>query len=210
MSRFRTWVLGTVVAVVVTCGVLAAAAGLRLVNHGVSAREAPTMAECRAADMMRRLAMPAGARKLVNPVPAGDAVLAEARAHFADHCALCHGNDGSGRTAIGQNLYPKAPDMRLPQTQRLTDGELFTIITNGIRLTGMPAWGSGTAADDEATWKLVLLIRRLDTITPEQIEQMKSMNPASRAQIEQEAEERRWLEGGDDDNKDAPGDVPAH
>ena len=210
MSRYLKWTLVAALVAVIACAVLAIAAAVRLVHHGVSAREEPTAAECRAAGMMRLMAIPPSARKLVNPVPASEAALAEARAHFADHCALCHGNDGGGGTAIGRNLYPKAPDMRLPRTQQLTDGELFTIITNGVRLTGMPAWGSGTAADDDATWKLVLLIRRLGALTPEQIEQMKGMNPVSRAQIEQEAEERRWLEGGDDKQDQAPGALPAH
>jgi mono/diheme cytochrome c family protein len=78
-------------------------------------------------------------------------VLAEARAHFADHCAICHSNNGSGNTQIGQNLYPKAPDMRLPQTQNLSDGEIYYTIHNGIRLTGMPAWG--TEVKDDDSWK---------------------------------------------------------
>lgn len=206
MIRVRKWVLMATVIVVGTGGILVAAAGLRLVTHGVSARDEPTAAECRAAGMMRRLAIPTEARKRVNPVAASDTVLAEARAHFADHCALCHANDGSGQTAIGRNLYPKAPDMRLPGTQHLTDGELFYIINNGIRLTGMPAWGSGTPQDDEATWRLVLLIRRLIKLTPEQIQQMKTMNPVSRAQLEEEEQERLWLEGGS--NQGAPGEAP--
>jgi hypothetical protein len=65
-------------------------------------------------------------------------VLADAKAHWADHCALCRGNDGSGQIAMGQRMYPPAPDMRKNRTQRLTDGELFYIIENGIRLTGIP------------------------------------------------------------------------
>ena len=210
MGRYRKLALVAALFAVIACAVVAAIAAARLVSHGVSARDEPTAAECRAAGMMRRMAIPTAARNLQNPVPASEAALAEARAHFADHCALCHGNDGGGATTIGRNLYPKVPDMRLPRTQQLTDGELFYIITNGVRLTGMPAWGSGTAAENEATWKLVLLIRRLDTITPEQIEQMKGMNPASRAQLEQEAAERRWLEGGDDNGKQAPDTVPTH
>ena len=64
--------------------------------------------------------------------------------HFADHCATCHANDGSGNTTIGKNLFPPAPDMRLAATQDLTDGELFYIIEEGVRFTGMPAWSSGT------------------------------------------------------------------
>jgi mono/diheme cytochrome c family protein len=95
---------------------------------------------------MRNLAVPRGARNLRNPVAQTHEGLVEALAHFADHCASCHANDGSGQTEIGENLYPKAPDMRLPATQSLSDGELFYIIENGIRLTGMPAWGAG--ADD--------------------------------------------------------------
>jgi mono/diheme cytochrome c family protein len=58
-------------------------------------------------------------------------LMAEARAHFADHCAICHANNGSGNTEIGQNLYPKAPDMRLRQTQNLTDGELYYTTASG-------------------------------------------------------------------------------
>jgi hypothetical protein len=49
---------------------------------------------------------------------------------------VCHGPDGSGQTSIGHNLYPKVPDLRLPQTQNLTDGEIRYIIRNGVRLTG--------------------------------------------------------------------------
>ena len=96
--------------------------------------------------------------------PNTPANLARARAHFADHCAICHANNGSGNTDIGRNLYPKAPDMRLPQTQNLTDGELYYTIHNGIRLTGMPAWGS--AEKDEDSWELVLFIHNLPQLTP--------------------------------------------
>ena len=63
-------------------------------------------------------------------------MIAEGRDHFADHCATCHANDGSGNTEMGRGLYPKAPDMRLPATQNLSDAELFYIIENGVRLTG--------------------------------------------------------------------------
>ena len=76
-------------------------------------------------------------------MPNTEEAIAEGRAHFADHCASCHANDGSGDTEMGRGLYPRAPDMRLAATQNLEDHELFYIIENGIRLTGMPAWGTG-------------------------------------------------------------------
>ena len=119
-----------------------------------------------------------------------------ARAHFADHCASCHANDGSGNTTIGKNLYPKAPDMRLDATQQLTDGELYHIIQNGVRLTGMPAWGKVDDDTDQDSWKLVYLIRRLKNLTPEQLREMAAMNPKSPDEIEEERQEREFLNGG--------------
>jgi mono/diheme cytochrome c family protein len=135
-------------------------------------------------------------KRLPNPVALSSDVLAEARAHFADHCAQCHGNDGSGNTEIGQSLYPKAPDMRLAPTQSLTDGELYYIIQNGVRLTGMPAWGMKDDDADEDSWKLVHFIRHLSELTPEQIEEMEKQNPRNPAEIEEEREEQEFLRGG--------------
>ena len=112
------------------------------VHHGFRARDQPSSLETYVARLARRLAVPSGAKNENNQFTASPELMAEARAHFADHCAICHANNGSGNTEIGQNLYPKAPDMRLPQTQNLTDGELYYTIHNGIRLTGMPLRGA--------------------------------------------------------------------
>lgn len=60
-----------------------------------------------------------------------------------------------GAVLMGKHMYPPAPDIREADTQNMTDGELFYIIQNGIRLTGMPAWGSGSDHDAEDSWKLV-------------------------------------------------------
>lgn len=84
------------------------------------------------ARQLRHLAMPEAQKLMRNPVPASDEVLAEARIHFADHCASCHGNDGRGATVVGQNFYPRTPDLTAMETQSFSDGELFYIIENGI------------------------------------------------------------------------------
>src|SRR5207244_2177502 len=107
--------LGLTLVVLVVVG--AAIAMAMLVRHGVSARDQPTALEAFVARRLRHLAVPRSARQARNPVPATPDVLAEARAHFADHCAPCHGNDGSGQTEMGQHLYPKAPDMRQADTK---------------------------------------------------------------------------------------------
>jgi mono/diheme cytochrome c family protein len=173
----------------------AVAGVLVMAGHGFSTREQPSALEEMLARTMRRLATPSYVRAARNPVSPTAEVLARARAHFADHCATCHGNDGRGQTKLGQNLYPKAPDMTAATTQSLTDGELFSIIENGIRLTGMAAFGSPDPGDDAETCELVHLIRRLPTLTPEEIAEMEELNPKSRAQFEEEDAIRRFLAG---------------
>ena len=76
---------------------------------------------------------------------------------------------------MGMNLYPKPPDMRMAQTQNLTDGEIFYIINNGVRMTGMPGWRSSHT--DEDTWKLVLFIRHLPQLSAEEKKEMQGDNP---------------------------------
>lgn len=152
--------------------VLAGAAYLAyaLFTHGFSAREKPSLVETYFARHARRIATPAGARELKNPVPATPESMAEAQEHWVAHCSSCHGIDGRGDTTIGRNLYPKAPDMRDAETQRLSDGELYYIISNGVRFTGMPAWGDEDSP--ESIWALVAFIRRLPHLTPEEIQSM--------------------------------------
>lgn len=166
-----------------------------LMTRGLSTRGEPTASEVLIARTVRHFATPASMRNARNPIPLSDAVLADGRAHWADHCAGCHGNDGSGRTEIGRNLYPKTPDMRQPRTQNLTDGELFSIIKNGVRLTGMPAWGDAGSRDDADNWKLVHFMRHLPKITPAELQQMKAMNPLSPAEMKEQQQEDEFLKG---------------
>jgi mono/diheme cytochrome c family protein len=159
----------------------------RTLRYGFSARDEPTALEAWLAATMRRHAVPADLRDKRNPVPLTPAVLAEARAHFADHCASCHGNDGRGQTAMGPNFYPKVPDMTREATQSQSDGALFATIENGIRLTGMPAWGDGTAASAYGSWTLVHFIRHLPQLTAEEIAEMETLNPRPPAEQDDEA-----------------------
>ena len=175
-----------------------AAAGLWWVaGRGFSTLDQPSALEAFIAGRMRGLATPTAARSAVNPVAISDATLADGMAHFADHCANCHANDGSGNTPIGKGLYPKPPDMRQPGTQNLTDGELFYIIENGVMLTGMPGWSTGTIEGERASWELVHFIRRLPTLTSDDLAEMEKFNPVSRQQIEEERQIEDFLKGGD-------------
>jgi len=169
-----------------------AGSGIAAIRHGFSARDNPSWAEVFAARTARSLAVPAKAKQLKNPLPSTPENLAAAEAHWADHCAFCHANNGAGDTPVGKNLYPKAPDMRLPATQNLSDAELYYTIQNGIRLTGMPAWGE-PGDNDQDTWKLVLFIRHLPQLTPGEEKTMEQLNPKTPEEREEEQEEQDFL-----------------
>jgi len=177
-------------AIVVIAGVM-----LVLQGRGVSARPEPSGIEKRAALFLRGWLTPPTYKGLKNPVSDTDENFVAAREHFADHCATCHANDGSGNTEIGKALYPKAPDMRLPRTQQLSDGEIFYFSENGIRLTGMPGWSTGTPEGERASWQLVHFIRRLPKLTAEDLAAMDAFNPVSRQQIEEEKKVNDFLNG---------------
>ena len=189
--------------------VIGGVAAYSITSRGLSAHDEPGAIEELLARAMRRWATPAAVRTRTNPVPATDEVLSGAMAHFADHCANCHGNNGSGQTSIGQSLYPKAPDMRTSTTQSLSDGELFSIIEHGIRLTGMPGWGNGTPEGERDSWALVHFIRRLPQLSADDIARMEAMNPKSSEEWRQEEEARRFLAGDDTPSPTAPSH-PSH
>lgn len=179
-----------------TLGVAAAVFGLSYFVQGISARPEPTPLETRVARTARHYLIPASARATPNPVPFTAETVAAGLAHFADHCASCHGNDGKGNTSYGRRMFPRAPDMTAAATQELSDGELFWIVENGVRLTGMPGFGDGDLGNDAESWELVHFIRYLPRLAPEELAEMERLNPTlSRADVEQEREIEAFLAG---------------
>jgi mono/diheme cytochrome c family protein len=171
--------------------------GYQLFTTGFSAKTEPHALEVFIARKIRHLAIPIEQRNTQNPIPLSPDVIKESLAHFADHCALCHANDGSGQTPIGKNVNPKAPDLRLPDIQKMSDGEIFWVIHNGIRFTAMPAWGEGDPTEDKDSWKLVHFIRHLPQLTPEELDRMKAFNPKTKQDLEEEAAYGKFPQGND-------------
>ena len=169
--------------------------GYRLFTTGFSAKTEPHAIEVFMARQIRHLAIPIEKRHAQNPIPLNSDVMKESLAHFADHCAICHANNGSGQTPIGKNVYPKAPDLRLADTQSMSDGEIFWVIHNGIRFTAMAAWGEGDPAQDMGSWKLVHFIRHLAQLTPEELDQMKALNPTTKKDLEEKTASDQFLQG---------------
>ena len=181
---------------------LVVAIAVSVLHDGLSSRATPTRFETVIARNARHLAIPSSARAVQNPVLDSADVQRDARQHFADHCATCHANDGSGQTPIGAGLYPKPPDLRLSPTQDLSDGELFWIIENGVRFTGMPAFSSagnhansGNHSDAIDSWKLVHFIRHLPHLTSAERLEMERYNPKGPEDRAEEQEENDFLNG---------------
>lgn len=142
-------------------------AGYWVMARGFSAQAEPSRFEEFLARNLRQMAIPSDAKAMTNPHLLTPEKLPAAQDHWVAHCSLCHALDGNGDSVIGKNLYPKPPDMRASLTQDLSDGEIYYIISNGIRFTGMPAWGNEDSPED--IWDLVSFIRRLPQLSPEEL-----------------------------------------
>jgi predicted CXXCH cytochrome family protein len=145
--------------------VVGAICGILLVRRGFRASSAPAKWETFIARTVRNFAIPREERDRKNPLEPTSDASQQGREFFVTQCASCHGIDGSGKTPVGTNLYPRVPDLRAPATQNLSDGDLHYIIENGVQLTGMPAWGNPHLESSDNSWKLVLFIRHLRGLT---------------------------------------------
>jgi mono/diheme cytochrome c family protein len=159
----------TIVVVAVLAGLLLVAGRLLLLDR-FTARAEPGRFESAVALQLRSLSIPRDARQAANPLAGQDDAWRAGGVQFLDHCAVCHNSDGRGGGEIGPNLYPRVPDMTDPRTQRLTDGELFYLIANGVRWTGMPAWKDEKTPEE--IWRMVAFIRRLPSLTPEDMDEI--------------------------------------
>jgi mono/diheme cytochrome c family protein len=160
----------------VVFGIVLVAAGAAAIvytgSFNTSATVPPSKAENAFATLALNKSVARRAPPRKNPLPASNENLRGGLAHFRENCVICHGAPGVDPGEIGQGLNPGAPDLTLPRVQRRSDGELFWITGNGIRMTGMPAF-SPTHGENEI-WQMVLFLRHLPEITDEETKQLKS------------------------------------
>lgn len=182
-------------AVAIAVGLVVALYGVRMVRRGFSTRGQPSAMEASMAMSMRDMAIPVRYKTLKSPVATDASVIHDGMAHWADHCATCHANNGSGDTMYGRGMYPRPPDMRLADTQGMSDGELYYTIKNGVRLTGMPAFGEAGDSDVDS-WKLVAFIRHLPKLTDQEESEMERLNPKGPDEMQEQTDEDKFLNGG--------------
>lgn len=191
MKRSTIYVLSAALILVVAGTVY----GVLTIRRGFSTRDRPGVIETALATSTRRMAVPNRYKSMKNPVPDSPDSFEDGMEHWADHCASCHANNGNGDTMYGNGMYPRPPDMRAKATQEMSDGELYYTIKNGIRLSGMPAFGD-PGDNDVDSWKLVVFIRHLPALSEQQQMQMEKLNPKSPDEMQEEMEEEKFLNGG--------------
>jgi mono/diheme cytochrome c family protein len=113
--------------------------------------------------------------KGINIPPLGDSSqIATGFEHFQEMCVSCHGAPGVSRSEIGEGLNPRAPD--LPKTTiEWNNAELFWILKNGIKMTGMPSFGA--THSDKQIWAIVSFVRRLEKMTPDEYQKLTEARP---------------------------------
>ena len=157
-KRKALWWLTGVVALLVAVGL-----GLRAGCVDVSATVTPSAVEEGLANFVVDHSVARRAPKGPNPVPVTPEVLARGLAEYREHCLVCHGASGLKPSGIARGLNPDAPDLAASDVQEASDGELFQVISAGIRMSGMPAFSKSESP--ETLWKLVAFVRHLPKLT---------------------------------------------
>lgn len=158
---FGFFLVGAIVAVVFASGA-----------YNVAATSLPSKMETRLAQFSVNRSVARRAPPTKNPVPATPAIWKAGLTHYKENCLVCHGAPGVDAGELAAGLNPPAPDLTLPRVQGRPDGEVFWIVSNGIRTTGMPAF-SPTHKPEEI-WHIVAFMRHLPELTGEEQKTLKA------------------------------------
>ena len=132
-------------------------------HFSLTALQEPGPLETRIANLAKHSVFRLASRHGIPPPPVDARAIVEAGGtHFGLDCGICHGVDGRAQTPSGQWMYPRAADRTSKRVQSYSDQELFWIINNGIRFTGMPGFGKLETPDH--IWDLVNYVRKLPSI----------------------------------------------
>ena len=152
----KRWIL----AVLIVVALVAVVVIVGLTQIRLDALQEPGQVETFLATIVKHLLVRRSSREGIPPAPTNlQASIEEGDKLYAIDCSMCHGPDGHTPTDSGRWMYPRASDLTSPAVQRYSDRELFWIVKNGIRLSGMPAFGR--VESDEHIWNLVHYLRTL-------------------------------------------------
>jgi thiosulfate dehydrogenase len=130
----------------------------------IAATEQPPVMETRIASSALNAAVSHAARKLNNPLSPSSETLRAGMKFFRENCAGCHGEPGKP-SAWGMNsFYPRVPQFA-EEPPNKPDWQLFWIVKNGVRYSGMGAWGG--LASDEKIWQVAMFLNRMNNLPPD-------------------------------------------
>ena len=133
---------------------------IELTRFNLAALQNPSRFETRVADTAKRFLIRQASRRGIPPRPQDTKASVDAGGtHYGLNCSICHADDGRSQRPPGQWMYPRAADLTSKQVQSYSDQELFWIIRNGVRFTGMPALAK--VESPEHIWDLVNYVRTL-------------------------------------------------
>ncbi len=105
------------------------------------------------------------AKGISAPTLTDSSMIAEGFDHYNEMCVTCHGAPGVDKSEAGEGLYPQAPNLA-ESAKELPSNELFWVIKNGIKSTGMPAFAK--THSDQKIWAMVAFLEKMKNMTPQE------------------------------------------
>ncbi len=140
----------------------------------------------------------ANASQLKSPIQPTEENLARGRALFNQKCSACHGENGKSQTPFAAVMLAPPEDLTGEEVRALSEGGIYSVISDGVRSSGMPAFRGRVT--DEALWQIALYARRLSHGQAADGQNMIASSPTKPAQARPsppppQAEQRYLLKG---------------
>lgn len=134
-------------------------------GYNVSAATGPGPFEAAIAPWAMERSVSSRAPDISVPLVGNPGAISEGMDHFKESCVLCHGAPGVHPAEFAEGLEPKAPELS-GSLKDMSDGEMYWIIKNGIRMSAMPAFGP--THSDTKIQQMIAFIHHLPDLTPQE------------------------------------------
>jgi mono/diheme cytochrome c family protein len=153
----------TAVLIAFTVVLAAAAAVIAAGLYDVSATSGHTQPVYSLLEITMRRSIQNRARAIVVPSLSSAETPAHGAACYRDHCEQCHGGPGVAPKSIGKSMQP-LPGFLMDASTKWQPREIYLIVRDGIKMSGMPAWGWHLGEND--LWSTVAFVERLPELSP--------------------------------------------
>jgi mono/diheme cytochrome c family protein len=186
----------TVIKTIIVVALLAVFGGIVYIYSGVynvAATSSDTALTKWALETAREASIESRAEELTPP---DKSVLADPKTlrigfeHYDEMCLVCHGAPGMEPGEAREGLNPKPP-LLAKEADDMSEKEMFWVIKNGIKMTGMPGWGP-THSDDKI-WAMVAFVKSMPTMTPEDYRIMRKEAEMAGGHMDHDHDENAYM-----------------